>query len=454
MKEYDFVVVGSGCGLIIVEEAIEHDIKVALIDKGPAGGTCSNTGCIPSKMLIQPADRVMEAHEAARLGVHTKVSSINFSAIMQRMRKSTTRSREYIERKLKTGKKLAYYPGQGRFTGDMTLEVNGEKIKGRRIVIASGSRTVIPPVKGLETVDYLTNESVLMLDKKPESLIIIGGGYIAVEFGHFFAAMGTRVTMLEMLDRLIPSEEPEIAALLKKQLEKRMEIHTGEIVKEVKRSLTGGVTVITSEKQTGKAKEYTAEKILVAVGRRSNADLLDVEKAGVKLDERGFIKVNHYMQTNKRYIFAIGDANGQQMFTHVANQEAMVAVDHVLHGGMQRMDYTAAPHAVFSYPQIASVGLTEEKARSSHKIRVGRAHYSSVAYGEAMGEKEGFAKAVVEEGTGKILGFHIIGPHAPILIQEVVNAMTYGGQVDEISHSLHIHPALAELIPSALDSVR
>jgi mycothione reductase len=227
MKEYDFVVVGSGCGLIIVEEAVEHDMKVALVDKGPAGGTCVNSGCIPSKMLIHTADRVMEAQESARLGVHTKVTSINFPAIIQRTRKSMVESREHVRKRLSSEKKLAYYPGQGRFTGDMTMEVNGEKIKGKRIFIASGSRPSIPPVKGLEKVDYLTNESVLMLDKKPESLIIIGGGYIAVEFGHFFAAMGTKVTVLEMLDRLIASEEPEISALLKKELQQRMTINTG-----------------------------------------------------------------------------------------------------------------------------------------------------------------------------------------------------------------------------------
>jgi mycothione reductase len=453
MKEYDFVVVGSGCGLIIVEEAVEHDMKVALVDKGPAGGTCVNSGCIPSKMLIHTADRVMEAQESARLGVHTKVTSINFPAIIQRTRKSMVESREHVRKRLSSEKKLAYYPGQGRFTGDMTMEVNGEKIKGKRIFIASGSRPSIPPVKGLEKVDYLTNESVLMLDKKPESLIIIGGGYIAVEFGHFFAAMGTKVTVLEMLDRLIASEEPEISALLKKELQQRMTINTGEIVQEVKKA-PAGVTVITKEKLTGKQKKYTAERILVAVGRKSNADLLDVEKTGLKLDERGFIKVNHYMQTNKRYIFAIGDANGQQMFTHVANQEAMIAVDHVLHGGMQKMDYASAPHAVFSYPQVASVGLTEEKARAAHKVRIGRLKYSGVAYGEAMMEKEGFAKAVIEERTEKILGFHIIGPYAPILIQEVVNAMAYGGQVNEIYQGMHIHPALAELIPATFGSVR
>jgi len=455
MREYDFIVVGSGCGLIIADEAVEHNLEVALVDKGPVGGTCLNTGCIPSKMLIHTADRVMETVEASRLGISTSIRSINFKAIMQRMRKSVNNEHNRIRKVLKREKKLAFYQGQGRFTGDMTMEVNGEKIRGKKIFLASGSRVMVPPVKGLDKVDYITNESALLLDRKPESLIIIGGGYIAVEFGHFFAAMGTRVIMLEMLDRLVPSEEPEIAELLKKQLSLRMEVHTGETVQEVRRNSSGvGVQAVTKEKLTGKVKEYTAEKIMLAVGRRSNADTLDVDKTGVELDEKGFIRVNHYMQTNRRNIFAVGDANGQQMFTHAANQEAMIAVEHLLQGGMQKMDYTAVPHAVFSYPQIASVGLTEEKARFAHKVRVGSIRYSGVAYGEAMMEKEGFARAIVEEGTEKILGFHIIGPYAPVLIQEVVNAMAYGGHVNEIYHGIHIHPALSELIPAAFSSVR
>jgi dihydrolipoamide dehydrogenase len=191
----------------------------------------------------------------------------------------------------------------------------------------------------------------------------------------------------------------------------------------------------------------------LAAGRRSNADLLRVEKAGIQLDERGYIKVDGYLQTTHRGIFAVGDINGTQMFTHVANFEASLCVDHVLHGTRKKMDYYAAPHAVFSYPQIASVGLGEEKAKAVHKISAGRTKYREVAYGEAMLEREGFAKAILEKDTDKILGFHIIGPHAPILIQEVVNAMQATGSIKELFAGMHIHPALAELIPATMGNV-
>ncbi|MHB8085288.1 MAG: dihydrolipoyl dehydrogenase [Dehalococcoidia bacterium] len=451
MKDYDFIVVGSGCGLIIVDEAVEHDLKVALVDVGPLGGTCLNVGCIPSKMLTAVADRVVDIQEARKLGVRGKVTSINFQAVMQRMQKVVGDGREHVRKTIAKQKKLDFYEGKGSFVDDMTMEINSERIKGKRIFLASGSRTLIPPIKGLETVDYLTNESVLNLKNRPESMVIIGGGYIAVELGHFFAAMGTRVTILEMADRLILSEEPEIAELLKERLSSRMQVRTGELVQEVRRDVSGkGTVVLTQLKATGEQKEYSAERILLAVGRRSNADMLQVEKTGVQLDQRGFIKVNGYMQTSHRYIFAVGDANGQQMFTHIANREAVLAADHVLHGTREKMDYSAAPHAVYSYPQIASVGMTEEQARREHKVRVGKTKYRSVAYGEALLEKRGFAKAVIEEETDKILGFHIIGPYAPVLIQEVINAMQSKGNVYEIFKSMHIHPAMTELIPTTL----
>jgi len=303
----------------------------------------------------------------------------------------------------------------------------------------------------LDRVNYLTNETVLQLKEKPDSLIIIGGGYIAVEYGHFFAAMGTKVTILEMAERLVLSEEPEIADLLKKELSKRMDVYTGAEAAAVKGD-KNNVSVLVKDKDTGREKEFTAQGLMIAVGRRSNADTLKVEAAGIELDRRGFIKVDDYLETSRKNIFAVGDANGQQMFTHAANREASLVAQNAFYGTKLKIDYSAAPHAVYSHPQIASVGLLEEDARKNNDILVGRIGYSDVVKGEAMMEKEGFAKAIVEKNTGRVLGFHIIGPHAPILIQEVVNAMASGGHSGEINEGLHIHPALSELIPVTLNS--
>jgi len=449
VKKYDVIVVGSGCGMIIAEEATAHGLKVALVDKGPLGGTCLNLGCVPSKMLIHAADRIVEIQESPKLGIKAEFNSIDFNAIMERMRKSIKKEQDHIREGILAAENLDFYQGEGHFATDYTIEVNGERIKGENIFLASGSRPFIPPIKGVDTIDYLTNESVLQLKERPDSLIIVGGGYVGVEYGHFFAAMGTKVTILEMADRLVLAEEPEISELLKKKLSERMDVYTNAQIAEVKKK-GDSVAAVIRDKNSGKEKELTARKIMMAVGRRSNADLLKVENTSVETDPRGFIKVNEHLETSKKNIFAVGDANGQQMFTHVANREAALVAHNVLHGANLKMDYSAAPHAVYSHPQIASVGLTEENARKTHQVLVGRTRYFDVAKGEAMMEKEGFTKAVVEKDSGKLLGFYIIGPYAPILIQEVINAMTSGGHVDEIQESMHIHPALSELIPRTL----
>jgi len=453
MRKYDVIVIGSGCGLNIVNEALEHSLSVALVDKGPLGGTCPNLGCIPSKMLIFPAERIAEIQEAKKLGIETDIRSIDFKSIMERMRKVVREDREHLRHELSDVDNLDSYEGEGHFVDDYTVEVNGERIKGDKVFIASGSRPLIPPIKGLESIDYLTNETVLQLTERPESLIIVGGGYVAVEYGHFFAAVGTKVTILEMADRLVLSEEPEIAEILKNEMSRRMSVYTG-VQAEAVNSSGHNVAVVVNDLKGGGHKEFTAQRILMAVGRRSNADLLKVENTGVELDKRGFIRVDEYLETTKKNIFAVGDINGQQMFTHVANVEASLAADNAMHGSKTKMDYGAAPHAVYSHPQIASVGMTEEAARKAHKVLVGKARYSDVAQGEAMMEENGFAKAIVEADTGKILGFHIIGPYAPVLIQEVINAMASGASIDHIEASMHIHPAITELIPRALGNLK
>lgn len=453
MKKYDAIVVGTGCGSIIADEAVAHGLKVALIDRGLLlGGTCLNLGCVPSKMLIFAAERVVKAQEAAKLGVHVEIKAIDFPAIMERMRHSRHEAESEIREGLLKAKDMDFYYGEAHFVEEYTLEVNGEKITGDKIFLASGSRPLIPPIKGLDTVSYLNNESVLELKDKPESLVIIGGGYIGVEYGHFFASVGTRVTIIEMADRLLNVKEPEISEVIKRKLAERTTILTGMSVEEVK----GGkdsVSVFVKD-SAGNMREITAEKVMVAVGRRSNADILKVENTGVETDKRGFIKVNEHMETNHKNIYAVGDATGQYMFTHVANREAQLVGHNVLHKAQLKMDFSASPHAVYSHPQIASVGMTEAMARQNHEILVSRTRYLQVAQGDAMMESEGFAKAVVDKKTSRILGFHIIGSYAPLIIQEVTNAMVSGGHVAEIAQAMHIHPALNELIPSTLNNLQ
>ena len=446
MKKYDVIVIGSGSGGEIVNASLQHGFSVAWVDKGPLGGTCLNVGCIPSKMLVYPADRIMEIKEAGKLGITAEIKDIDFQKIMKHMKEPIIESHEYMDKGVQAPiENFNYYKGEGHFIKDYIMKVNNEEIKGKYIFIGSGARPFIPPIKGIYEVDYLTNNNVFDISSKPESLIIVGGGIIAVEFAHFFSAMGTKVTILQRNRRLVPNEEPEISDTLKTLMSKRMSIITNIDVVEVKKK-DQLITVIGKDKETKKEQTFTAEKIMIAAGRTSNADTLHVEKTEVKLDHRGYIVVNEYLETTKKNIWAFGDATGKYMFKHVANEEAELCFRNAFHEQKMPMDYSAVPYAVFTYPQIAGVGLTEQEARKNHQVLIGKARYKDVAKGEAMAELDGITKAIVDSDKGKILGFHIIGPYAPILIQEVVNAMALGGSIEFIGRGMHIHPALSELI--------
>ena len=449
MKEYDIIVIGSGAGLDILDTAVEHGRKVALIDRGPIGGTCLNVGCIPSKMLIFPADRVMEIREAARLGVEANITDIDFGAIMRRMHDVVNTDSNSIKRYLKESKELDYYDGLGEFIDEYTLKVGDQTLRANQIFIAAGTRPVVPPIKGLDSVEYLNNETLLQFEKTPKSMIIVGGSYIGVEFAHFFEAMGTEVTVLEMAPRLLPREEVEISEVVEKSLKRRMKVLTSVEAEAVVSSSDGGVMLSYRHRGSGEMQQIHAEKLLLATGRRSNSDLLKVEKSGIAVDEQGFVKVDEYLETNVKGIYAVGDINGRELFTHTAHAEAAVAAANGIHGQRQKMDYRASPHAVFTHPQVASVGLSEAEAAKHHIIMVGRADYRDTALGTAMMDEEGFAKIILEQNTGRILGAHIVGPWASVLIQEVVNAMASDGGLNQITAGIHIHPALSELVIKA-----
>lgn len=452
MKNYDVIVIGSGSGGIILDSAYRAGYKCAYVDRGPLGGTCLNVGCIPSKMLIYPADRVVEIQEASKLGIDAEIKNIDFQSIMERMRRPIDESLAHMRAGLQHAQNLDFYEAEGYFIDDYTMDVAGEKIRSEKIFIVAGARPSIPPIKGINEINYLTNETLLQITELPKSVVIIGGGYIAAEYGHFLAAMGSKVIMLQRGPRLVPNNEPEISSTLQKALTKRMDIHTNMAAIEVKQTSKGDI-VIGENRETSKKQEFTGERILVATGRRSNADVLKVDKTGVKTDDRGFIIVNDYLETSKKNIWALGDVTGRYMFKHVANREAQIAWNNAETDHKQKMDYHAVPYAVFSYPQIAGVGITQVEAEKDHNILIGTARYSDVAKGEAMVEEDGFAKAIVEKDTYKILGFHIIGPYAPMLIQEVVDIMAIGGNMWTLAQGMHIHPALTELITRTLGNL-
>jgi dihydrolipoamide dehydrogenase len=335
------------------------------------------------------------------------------------------------------------------------MQVGEHTIKAERIFIVSGARFGIPPIKGIENVDYLTSDTVLDLQTPPKSILVVGGGYIGVEYGHFFAGIGTNTTIIQRPQRLLPNEEPEISDLLKEELQRRMAIFTNFEVLEIKQE-ADSKTVTARNRENDTLQNFSGEALMIAAGRVPNSDILRPERTGVALDEKGFVKVNEFLETNKKGIWAFGDAIGKEMFKHVANYEAGIVWHNSVHDHKVPMDYSVAPHAIFCNPQVAAVGLKETDAKEKgYKILVGKAHYKETAMGAAMGEPNGFVKVIIERETGKILGGHIVGPEASTLIQEIVNAMVAETRsYASIVRAMHIHPALSEVVQQAFGNLR
>jgi mycothione reductase len=461
MKQYDLIVIGSGAGMNVASAANDQGLKVAVVDHGPMGGTCLNRGCIPTKILTYVADVLIEAAHLELLGVKIRIEDIDYPWIMQRMRDEVDNSSKEQGQSVDEAEGIDWYKGTGVFVDDHIMEINGEKIKAPNIVIASGSRPDIPNIKGLDQVEYLLEDDALHLMEKPKSIIIIGGGYIAAEFGHFFSAVGVDVTIIGRNPLLVKNEDDDISEVLRSELSKRMNIVTNHEVVEVNQT-SENKTVLAQNRDTGEIKEFQGEVLLVAAGRRSNADLFKPEKAGVKTDQHGWIIVDDYFRTNKKGIWAFGDAIGRYQFRHVANDESQILWFNLSKTIKNRkdtefltMDYHAVPRAIFSYPPIATVGMTlREAKKSGHKLYVGQADYSVAAKGFAMGNPASLIRVIADADSKRILGASIVGPHAPILIQEIVNLMyTQDGTIYPMFQAMHIHPSLSEVVQRAFGAL-
>ena len=455
MERFDVIVVGSGSGMLVASVAVEQGLNVALVEQGKMGGTCINVGCVPSKMLIYPADLISSLGNAKKLGVNTTTNSVDFNNIMIRMHELVNHDSGHQASAVEATPNLTWYKDTGYFISDYTMQVGTRTVSARMIFIASGAHTTIPSIKGIENVNYLTSDTTLELKTAPMSILIVGGGYIGMEYGHFFSSIGVKTTIIQRPKHILPDEEVEISNLLRNQIEGKIEIFSGHEVVEAKQESNTKI-IIAKNLETGKLLEFSADAILIATGRSSNANNLKPQQTGVKLNEQGFIEVNEYLETSKKNIWAFGDAIGKLMFKHAANYEAGVVWHNANHDHKIEMNYAAVPHAVFTYPQIASVGLKSEEAKQqNYKILVGKALYKDTAMGAAMGFPDGFVKVVVEEETGKILGAHIIGHEASILIQEIVNAMVSGeGTYSPIARGIHIHPALSEVVQNAFGNLQ
>lgn len=450
MNEYDVIVIGSGAGLNVGSNCHQAGMRVALLEHGVMGGTCLNNGCIPTKILLYPADVVRMLEDARAIGVEGEITRIDFGLMMKRMRDFIVPDRQQMERSIEAVEGMDWYKETGTFVSDHTMQVGKERVTAPKIIIASGSRPYIPPAEGLDKVGYLNNVSVLDLKAPPKSLVIIGGGYVACEYGHFFSALGTDVTIIGRNPRLLKDEEPEVSELVKKRFSKVARIFTNyEVVKAEGKA--GNKVVHAKDRSTGKVYAFQAEEIMVAAGRRSNADLLKFESTGVETDPDGWVKVNEYLETTKEGIWALGDALGYYMFRHTANYEAEIVWNNAFLEKKKVVDYHAVPHAVFGYPQVAGVGFTQAQAeQAGMEILVGKARYSDVTKGYAMGEDDTLVKVIVDAETRRILGASMVGPEAAEMVQQLVYLMNAGKHTYmPIVRSQIIHPALSEVVVNA-----
>ena len=458
-KEYDLIVIGTGSAMSILNPILQENpqTKLAVIDKDDPGGICLTRGCIPSKILLYPAELVRTVERMGEFGIDIDIKRISFETIMERMRSIIYRDIDMIRQGLSQSRKLDYYRAIAEFVAPYTLRVGDDTITSKMMFLCTGSKPIIPPIDGLEKVAYHTSDTILRISRLPESIAIVGGGYIAAEYGHFLSAMGSKVTVIGRNPQFLPEEEPEVSALAKRELGRHMTIITNHEVREAEKTAMGKKRLIAINRENGEEMATTVDEILLAAGRGPNTDVLHPEKGGIETDERGWIVVNEYLETSQPNVWALGDADGRDPFKHKANYESLVVYNNAILKRRMKVDYHAVPHAVFTYPEIASVGVGKKDAIEKHgkdKVLIGIQRYQDTAKGEAMAIKDYFVKVIAEEGTMKILEAHIIGPYASVLIQEIINLMyTPEQSAWPIIRGMHIHPALSEVVEKAFHSL-
>ncbi|WP_153397426.1 mycothione reductase [Ornithinicoccus halotolerans] len=458
MAHYDLVIIGSGSGNSLVTPDFAGR-RVAVVERGIFGGTCLNVGCIPTKMFVYAAEVATTVREASRYGVDATLDGVRWRDIRDRVFGRIDPISEAGRRYRVEGPDTTAYLGQATFTGPRELEVeitdgSGQHEVGSRhrvtadqVVLATGSRPEIPPVVAGSGVPYHTSDTVMRIEDLPDSVVIVGGGFIGAEFAHVFSALGVRVTMLTRGAHLLRQLDGEISERFTALARTQWDVRSGVTVRRVRRA--GAEVVVELEG----AEPATGDLLLVATGRRPNSDGMGLDAAGVAVREDGRVAVDEYGRTTAEGVWALGDVSAPYQLKHLANHEARVVAHNLAHPErLRRFDHRYVPAAVFTHPQLATVGLTEGQARAAgHDVSVSVQSYGDTAYGWAMEDSTGVAKLVGDRRTGQLLGAHLMGPHASSLIQPLIQAMSFGQRAHDVARGqFWIHPALAEVAENAL----
>ncbi|AKK03393.1 mycothione reductase [Corynebacterium epidermidicanis] len=451
-KHYDLIIIGTGSGNSIPGPEFD-DKSIAIIEEGTFGGTCLNVGCIPTKMYVYAADIARAIDHAHTYGIAAQRTGIDWPSIVDRVFAQRidliAQGGEAYRRGPETPN-IDVYDHHAVFTGPKTIKTGKGgvecEITGDQIVIAAGSRPMIPQVIADSGVRYYTNNDIMRMPELPASMIIVGGGYIASEFAHVFSGLGVEVTQLNRSQRLLRGQDNDIAARFTEIAARNWNLVLDADVEKL--SQDGREITVT----TTAGEEYSAEILLVATGRTPNGDLLQLDRAGIEMDGES-IKVDEFGRTNVDGVWALGDVSSPYLLKHVANAEMRAVRHNLLHpNDLQKMPHDHVPAAVFTHPQIAAVGLTEQQAREAgYDLTIKIQNYGDVAYGWAMEDKDHFVKLIADRQTGKLLGAHLIGPEAATLIQQLITVMAFDLDCREVATKQYwIHPALPEVIENAL----
>jgi dihydrolipoamide dehydrogenase len=452
MGHYDVLVVGGGTGNNVAAAAADAGLDTALVEKGPLGGTCLNRGCNPSKMVIQSAVAADHVRNAEQFHVDATLGDVDFRGIVDDMAETLGPIAEGMEQRYREKDNLTLYKDEATFVDERTVAVAGETVRGEKVVVAAGSRPLVPPIDGLDEVDYLTSRDALYLDEQPDSLVIAGGGYIAVELGYFFEALGTDVKIVEMQETLVAREDDDISTAFTEIARTRHDVYTGYRATRVENR--DGAVSVHAETKDGETAVVDGEKLLVALGRRPNTDTVEVGRAGIETDDNGFIVTNDRLETSAENVWAQGDIADNSMFKHSGDYETQISIENVVHDGKSEADFSAMPHAIFTEPQMAGVGKTEQELQANDtEYVVGRQSLPGTPMGRAKKLDHGFVK-VLASPEGSILGCHILGYEATTMIHEVVVAMRSGsGYVEDLTGVIHAHPTLNKAVQYAFEDV-
>jgi dihydrolipoamide dehydrogenase len=459
LAKYDVVVIGSGPGgYVAAIRAAQWGLKTAVVEKDPfLGGTCLHVGCIPTKVFLHHADIYDHFKRAEEFGFEVKDVKINWPAILARKDKIVKKHAGGIGLLFKKNK-VESITGWGKLAGPgrVSVEKDGKttELETTNVLLATGSEARSLPGVEIDGKTVLTNREILLLSEIPKSMIVVGAGAVGVEFASIFRTFGTEVTILEALPRVVPLEDEEISPELEKAFKKKgIRIETESKVEAVKKDAHGAT--VTFKDKTGKSQTISAEKVLIAVGRRPLTENIGLEKTKAKV-ERGYIHTNAYMETDEPHLYAIGDiVAGQPQLAHAASMEGIIAVGRMAGKEMQPFDRKRCPNATYCEPQIGSIGLTEKQARDAgFSVKTGKFPFLGNSKATILGQHEGFIKVVAEEKYGEILGVHAIGPLATEIIAEPVAALGLEATLDDMAATIHAHPTVWEAMGDAFNSVR